>query len=156
MGGLKRCHIPPDSCAGNFVKPGAAGAEPCGDHSGGHLDMVISMEFHGLSGGNQKGIDFPIRLGISSSQLMNSIIFQRGRYTTFYHQPVKGFNGLNREIFGFHLPVSSFFLGGNRFGKFEDYFSGARGANFSWSGLFNLGLVTVLNHPPTKKQLIQL
>lgn len=52
--------------------PGAAGAEPCGDHSGGRLTMVISvisMEFHGLSGGIRKG-----------------------------------FNGLNREIFRFHLP----------------------------------------------------
>ena len=86
--------------------------------------MVISMEFHGLSGGNQKGIDFPIRLGISSSQLMNSIIFQRGRYTTFYHQPEKGFNGLNREIFGFHLPVSSFFLGGNRLVSLKTIFRG--------------------------------
>jgi len=42
------------------------------------------MMFHDLVGGLEHEFYFSIQLGMSSSQLSNSIIFQRGR---LYHQP---------------------------------------------------------------------
>ena len=82
--------------------------------------------------GIRKGLTFHSVGNFRKSQLMNSFIFFRG--VGLNHiiptTSIQGFNGLNREIFGFHLPVSSFFLVVTELGKFADYFSGARGANF--------------------------
>ena len=72
--------------------------------------------------------DFPIILGMSSSQLTNSIIFQRGRYTTnqqfssdvnwagFDPSPICVANSMDSLVhksfpkYGFHIPRMDFLM----------------------------------------------
>ena len=64
--------------------------------------IVLPALYKQLLGGLEHLDDFSIQLGISSSQLTNSIIFQRGRYTTNqYFFPLKsiGFPGLVSGVF---------------------------------------------------------
>ena len=56
---------------------------------------------------------FPIILGMSSSQLTNSIIFQRGRYTTNQYEKHQLHDSMSLMISSWYSSLSPFFCVGN-------------------------------------------